>query len=125
MKRADDLGDALAALQARAHENPHRDPIGITPQERPAASPEGGREGQPTQEAEKPRSEPKNRPQPWDAADPRIPAHFTVRAKAPLHAKLVYVADHSLGRPTLHSIALEILEQGLNERLRAMGIQVK
>jgi hypothetical protein len=57
---------------------------------------------------------------PWDAADPRIPAHFTMRAKAPLHAKLVYVTEHSLGRNSLHGIAIEILEQGLNARIEAI-----
>lgn len=57
---------------------------------------------------------------PWEAADPRIPAHFTMRAKAPLHAKLVYVTEHSLGRNSLHGIAIEILEQGLNARIEAI-----
>lgn len=138
MKRQDDLGDALAALSARAHENPERAPIGVPPPpETPATPPEGVRTTQHRHERTEARSEagkgvktellvnPHKEPLPWEDADERIPAHFTLRAKAPLHAKLVYVADRSLGRPTLHSIAIEILEQGLNERLRALGIEVK
>jgi hypothetical protein len=138
MKRQDDLGDALAALTARAHENPERPPIGVPePTETPAKPPEEARRPEARPEKPEARSEPKKglktdsmvnprkEPLPWEGMDERIPAHFTLRAKAPLHAKLVYVADRSLGRPTLHSIAIEILEQGLNERLRAMGIEVK
>lgn len=102
-----------------AQERPADQPTAVTPSDPPPEAPRARKralEASPKRKGDE--------TYPWESADPRVPAHFTMRAKAPLHAKLVYVHGETKGGKSMHTIALEILEQGLNERLRAMGARV-
>lgn len=130
------LGGAMAELAKRAHENPHRDPIGMEPANRPVAPSEGVAT---TQSTPKPKraapaahkraeQNPKPKPEvvvyPWETANARVPKLFNLRFNEVELAELKYVGETTFGE-NMHSIAKQAVLAEVRRRLAERGIEVK
>jgi len=56
---------------------------------------------------------------PWTTANPRIKMQFNMRLPEPLHAKLKWLGENT--PDSMHSIAMEAIEEVVNKRLRLMS----
>lgn len=70
----------------------------------------------------KPKAEPvtKKEPEardPWEGADPKFIHYFQIRMPKPLNLKLQWLVDNSVGRHSMHSIALEAVESVVDARI--------
>lgn len=126
--------DTLAELRKRAAENPVRAPIGVEPENRPVAPPEGAGTTQDIARhkraapAARKRAAPMPKPEaevyPWETANPRVPKIFNIRFNEVELAELKYVGETTFGE-NMHSIAKAAVLAEVRRRLAARGIEVK